>query len=279
MFRTSIIIIFVVVVGKSNQKNSKDQESSMIDIIDLTYPTTWEGLSDFYGAMEKRWKICVNCGIPGLGTAIHMGHTSYEGSVKPAVIPTEYLLTRLEIIDVSYLAKLDPDLSLSLDVARQWSILKRDPKESTLLLFKFGWKQTSTKRQCVCRIPGISYELADWIASNLSHVVGIGTDAPTLETHETRELSARTVSNVLGKSGIYIIANVHLRKRLPAHSCMSIAMPLKLLEAHYVPTRLTAFCPSRKTDRKATIALMNKPLPLHIQKSRMFEVNLNEILN
>lgn len=64
-------------------------------------------------------------------------------------------------------------------------------------------------------ITGLSYELASWIAANLSHVVGVATDAPTLESDQTREMTSYTVSNILAKSGIYMIENVNLRKRLP----------------------------------------------------------------
>ncbi|OWR53253.1 Kynurenine formamidase [Danaus plexippus plexippus] len=161
-------------------------------------------------------KICINCGIPGLGTGLHLEHLGSTGSMQPAVIPSEYLVTRLSIIDVSYLAKSNPSLVLSLDVALQWPVLKYDPLEPTLVLFKFGWSASNQlKRRCVCKIPGLSYELADFIASNLSHVVGVATDAPTLESDQTRELTKHTVSNVLGRSGVYMIENVHINGRIP----------------------------------------------------------------
>lgn len=62
---------------------------------------------------------------------------------------------------------------------------------------------------------GLSYELAEWIAANLSHVVGVATDAPTFESEQTREFASRTVSNVLGRSGIYMIENVNFRRKVP----------------------------------------------------------------
>lgn len=64
-------------------------------------------------------------------------------------------------------------------------------------------------------LPGLSYELAEWIAANLSHVVGVATDTPTFESEQTREFASRTVSNVLGRSGIYMIENVHFRRKMP----------------------------------------------------------------
>ncbi|XP_045448975.1 uncharacterized protein LOC123657476 [Melitaea cinxia] len=261
----------------SSKRYLDDQDLSIIHVFDLTHPTTWSSVKDYYGAIEKNWKICVNCGIPGLGTGIHLEHAGASGSMQPAIIPSEYLITRLEIVDVSYLSKQDLNFVLTLDVALQWTTLKYDPREPTLVLFKFGWTDTNQNRKCVCKIPGLSYELAEWIAANLSHVVGVATDAPTLESDQTRELTARTVSNVLGKSGVYMIENVNIRRRLPERGCMTIAMPLKLLEASYVPTRLTALCPPRHSDRRVSVAL-KKQTQTH-SASRDEDVDLNEIFN
>ncbi|XP_026487000.2 uncharacterized protein LOC113394044 [Vanessa tameamea] len=253
-----------------------DEDLSIIDVFDLTNPTTWKELNEYYSAIDRNWKICVNCGIPGLGTGIHLEHTGASGSMQPAVIPTEYLLTRLEVIDVSYIAKLERDLTLTLDVALQWPILKHDPREPTLILFKFGWTETNLKRKCICKIPGLSYELAEWIAANLSHVVGVATDAPSLESEQTREMTTRTVSNVLGRSGVYMIENVNLRRSLPERGCMAIVMPLKMLETSYVPTRLAALCPAH-SDGLVNIALRRTS---HGQtSSRVNEVDLYEIMN
>ncbi|XP_047529759.1 uncharacterized protein LOC125065943 [Vanessa atalanta] len=253
-----------------------DEDLSIIDVFDLTNPTTWKELNDYYSAIDRNWKICVNCGIPGLGTGIHLEHTGASGSMQPAIIPTEYLLTRLEVVDVSYIAKMDRDLTLTLDVALQWPILKHDPREPTLILFKFGWTDTNLKRKCICKIPGLSYELAEWIAANLSHVVGVATDAPSLESEQTREMTTRTVSNVLGKSGVYMIENVNLRRSLPERGCMAIVMPLKMLETSYVPTRVAALCPAH-SDGLVNIALRRAS---HGQtSSRVNEVDLYEIMN
>ncbi|XP_068631537.1 uncharacterized protein [Battus philenor] len=234
---------------------------------------------DYYGAIEKHWRICVNCGIPTLGTAIHLEHAGSTASMQPAVIPTEYLLTRLEIIDLTALTKSHQGV-VTLEMALQWSVLKHDPREPTLLLFKFGWKRTITyKRRCVCKIPGLSYELAEWIAANMSHVVGVATDAPSLESEQTREFTSRTIANVLGKSGIYMIENVNIKRKIPERGCMTIAMPLKMLSVNYVPTRLTAFCPSQKTDQHVAIALKKPTFTTQIVESRVYDVNLDEILN
>ncbi|CAH2106759.1 unnamed protein product [Euphydryas editha] len=260
-----------------SSKRYLDEQEHTIHVFDLTHPTTWNKIKEYYGAIEKHWKICVNCGIPGLGTGIHLEHTGASGSMQPAIIPSEYLITRLEIVDVSYLSKEDLNFVLSLDVALQWSTLKYDPREPTLILFKFGWTDTNQNRKCVCKIPGLSYELAEWIAANLSHVVGVATDAPSLESDETRELTTRTISNVLGKSGVYMIENVNIRRRLPERGCMAMAMPLKLIEASYVPTRLTAFCPPRHSDLRVSIAL--KKQSRASTASRDKDVDLNEILN
>lgn len=60
---------------------------------------------------------------------------------------------------------------------------------------------------------------------------------------------------------------------------MALAMPLKLLNVAYVPTRLTAFCPSAKTDLSVVVAL-RKGVLSHTQlpNSRVYDVNLDEIL-
>lgn len=64
----------------------------------------------------------------------------------------------MAIIDVSTLTTLNPSVVLTLDVALQWAALKHDPKEPTLLLFKFGWTEVDNShinvRTCVCKIPG-----------------------------------------------------------------------------------------------------------------------------
>ncbi|CAH2038033.1 unnamed protein product, partial [Iphiclides podalirius] len=265
--------------GGSFDSKRMDEELSIIDVFDLTTPTTWKDLMDYYGAIEKHWRICVNCGIPTLGTAIHLEHTSSTGSMQPAVIPTEYLLTRLEVIDMTPITRVHQGAVVSLEQALQWSALKHDPREPTLLLFKFGWKRTVTyKRRCVCKIPGLSYELAEWIAANLSHVVGVATDAPSLESEQTREFTTRTIANVLGKSGIYMIENVNIRRKIPDRGCMTIAMPLKMLSANYVPARLTAFCPSQKTDQHVAIALKKASYTAQIVESRVYDVKLEEML-
>ncbi|XP_034830779.2 uncharacterized protein [Maniola hyperantus] len=234
-------------------------------------------MAEYYEAVEKHWKICLNCSIPGLGTGIHLEYSS-SGSMQPAAIPTEYLLTRLAIIDVSYLATVNPALVLSLEVALQWTVLKHDPHQPTLVLFKFGWKEVNQQRKCVCKIPGLSYELAEYIAANLSHVVGVATDAPTLESEHTREMTSRTVSNVLARNGVYMIENVYLRKRIPDHGCMTIAMPLKMLEASYVPCRLTAFCAAQHSDRHVSIAL-KRVASSAPATSRRNQVQLEELLD
>ncbi|CAG9786395.1 unnamed protein product [Diatraea saccharalis] len=222
----------------------------------------------------------MNCGIPGLGTAMHLDYLNEPGTTYPAVIPTEFLLTRLTVIDVRSLTKISPSLTLTLDVALQWLALKHDPKEPTLLLFKFGWKDyNSRKRTCVCKIPGLSYDLAEWIAANLSHVIGVATDAPTLESDQTREFTTRTITNVLGKSGIYMIENVNVKTKIPDSGCMAIAMPLMLLHSNYVPTRLTAFCPTHQTDKRVTIALKKADvISKKRNPSRVYDVNLEEIM-
>ncbi|CAK1595780.1 unnamed protein product [Parnassius mnemosyne] len=279
-FYITLIVEMCLLYGGSLDSKHLDEELSVIDVFDLTTPTTWKDLMDYYGAIEKHWRICVNCGIPTLGTAIHLEHAGSTGSMQPAVIPTEYLLTRLEVIDMTSLVKNHQSAVVTLDIALQWTALKYDPREPTLILFKFGWKRTiAYKRRCVCKIPGLSYELAEWIAANLSHVVGVATDAPSLESEQTREFTTRTVANVLGKSGIYMIENVNLRRKIPERGCMTIAMPLKMLSANYVPTRLTAFCPSQKTEQHVAIALKKASYTTQIVESRVYDVNLEEILN
>ncbi|XP_049869196.1 uncharacterized protein LOC126368970 isoform X2 [Pectinophora gossypiella] len=226
----------ILIIEVNGHANTKYEE--IIDVIDLSHPTTLSILAEFYGAVEKRWKICMNCGIAGLGTAMHLEHeVSSSNSMYPAVIPTEYLITRLAVIDVSTLVKLNSNLVLSLEVALQWPVLRADPKEPTLLLFKFGWKAHGgkTARTCVCKIPGISFELAEWIAGNLTHVVGVATDTPTLESEQTREFNTKTIANILGKSGVYMIENVNIRRSLPDNiRCI-----------YWLPSRYIAPCAAR----------------------------------
>ncbi|KAM3955561.1 LOW QUALITY PROTEIN: uncharacterized protein ACR2FA_010520 [Aphomia sociella] len=216
-------------------------------------------------------KICFNCGVPGLGTSMHLDHANMAGSMHPATKPPEFLLTRLIIIDVSHMSQLNPNLVLTLDVALQIP-LKHDPHEPTLLFF--GWKYTPKSiKSCTCNIPGLSYELAEWIATNLTHVVGVATNTPTLESQQTQELNNRTIAYILGKRGVYMIENV-MKSKID-RGCMSIAMPLKM-HIHYVPTRLTAFCPS-KTDQ--VMMALRKIGDLKKTPSTVYDVNLDEILN
>ncbi|CAH3998606.1 unnamed protein product [Pieris brassicae] len=256
----------------------EDEDLPIIEIYDLSHPTTWKEMMEFYEAVNNGWKICVNCGIPGLGTGFHLEHTVRPGTMQPSIIPTEYLLTRLAVIDLTSITKTIPTLVLSLEAALQWIVLRHDPREPTLLLFNFGWKSKSKRRQCICQIPGLSYDLAEYIATNLSRVVGVATDAPSLESEETREMTSRTVSNVLGRNGVYIIENVNIKRKIPERGCMSLAMPLKMLEAAYVPTRLTVFCPSQKTDRFVTIALKKRGEIIEFIKADK-DVDLAEIMN
>ncbi|KAJ2939239.1 hypothetical protein O0L34_g8552 [Tuta absoluta] len=239
--------LLVVVTVRVAARKVADATQQIVDVVDLTHPTSVHAVAKFYGAVDRSMKICINCGVPGLGTTMHLEQeTSSSQAVYPAVIPTEYLLTRLAIVDVSSLIRTQPALVLSLDVALQWPVLRRDPIVPTLLLFKFGWhtEPDPAPRSCVCKIPGMSFELAEWIAANLTRVVGVATDAPTLESEETRQFNTRTVASILGKSGVYMIENVKIRKQLPERGCMAVAMPLKMLHSNYVPSRLTAFCPS-----------------------------------
>lgn len=59
---------------------------------------------------------------------------------------------------------------------------------------------------------------------------------------------------------------------------MSLALPLKMLEAAYVPTRLTVFCPTRKTDRFVTLALKKPEETMELVKADK-DVDLAEIMN
>ncbi|KAI5631430.1 hypothetical protein NE865_15862 [Phthorimaea operculella] len=173
----------------------------------------------------------------------------------------------LVIADVSALVKREPALVLSLDMALQWPVLRRDPPAPTLLLLKFGWSAAPdpAPRSCVCKIPGMSFELAEWIAANLTRVVGVATDAPTLESEQTREFNTRSVAGILAKSGVYMMENVYIRKQLPERGCMAVAMPLKLQHSNYVPSRLTAFCPSPEGDVKEVKGAFYKQVVMSIR--------------
>ncbi|XP_053607297.1 uncharacterized protein LOC128673466 [Plodia interpunctella] len=276
---TLIVVYFLInsCLGTFERPLSKDQ--TKIAVLDLTKPTTWSELSEYFLAVEKHWKICVNCGIPGLGTSMHLDKFGADGGgTYPAVIPPEFLLTRLKVIDVSKIAKQDHNFVLTLNIAMQWMAVKRDPAEPTLLLFKFGWfAPPGNKRGCACSIPGISFELAQWIAGNLSHVVGVATDCPTVESHETREFSTRTIANVLGRSGVYMIESVRVHKKVPEQGCMTLALPLKMLHSVYVPTRLVAFCPTKLTDQRVVIGLRKSDITEFI--NRESDINLEDIMS
>ncbi|KAJ8727887.1 hypothetical protein PYW08_016272 [Mythimna loreyi] len=277
-------IFFVTIIVEITQHIQCLSETRGIEVVDLTSPTTWKDMSKYYGAVENHWKVCVNCGAPQLGTAFHMEHFGSQlGSMQPAVVPTEYLLSRLLIVDLTTLTEINPAVVLTLDVALQWSALKHDPVEPTLLFFRFGWKEEDNRKintkTCSCKVPGLSFELAEWIAANLSRVIGVATDTPTFESEQTREFSSRTVARVLGRSGIYMIENVHYRKKMPEQGCMAITMPLKLLNAGYAPTRLTAFCPTTRTDLSVVLGLMKIVPQEAAPNSRLYDVNLDEILN
>ncbi|KAI8435583.1 hypothetical protein MSG28_003860 [Choristoneura fumiferana] len=275
-----VLAIFALHLGKGLTRNPIDDDLQVIQVFDLTHPTTWKDLTEYFNALERQWKICYNCGFPGIGTGMHLEFSGPADSMQPAIIPSEYLLTRLVVIDVTSITKINPDLALSLEVARQWIAVKQDPTEPTLLVFKFGWTEQQPyykRNKCICRIPGLSYELAQWIAANLSHVVGVATDAPSLESEETRELTTRTVANLLGRSGIYMIENVNLRRKIPETGCMAIAMPLKMLSATYVPTRLTCFCPPYHSAERVVLA-QRKPQRTRDQ-NRLYDINLDEMLN
>ncbi|KAJ8730359.1 hypothetical protein PYW07_017397 [Mythimna separata] len=277
-------ILLVTIITQMSQRMKCISESKSIDLFDLTKPTTWRAMSRYYGAIEKHWKIpCNTCGTPHLGTGFHMGYTGSMGSMQPAIVPTEYLLSRLLVVDVSALTEHNPAMVLTLDVALQWPALKHDPIEPTLLFFKFGWKEADSwkinMKTCNCKVPGLSFELAEWIAANLSHVIGVATDTPTFESAQTRESSSTTVSKLLGMSGIYMIENVLYRKNMPEQGCLAITMPLKLLNAGYAPTRLTAFCPNSRSDRSVVLGLTKIDLHEKMPNSRLYDVNLDEILS
>ncbi|XP_075973371.1 uncharacterized protein LOC142974760 [Anticarsia gemmatalis] len=288
MYENLLALFMIVLKARATFSGRGIDLQDKIDVVDMTKPTAWQDMSMYYGAMEKHWKMCINCGTPSLGTGMHLEHSETTGSMHPAVIPSEYLLSRLTVIDVTGVTVNNPTLVLTLDVALQWMALKHDPKEPTLLLFRFGWPEHQNKQinvgTCVCKVPGLSYELAEWIAANLSHVVGVATDAPTFESEQTREFASRTVSNVLGRSGIYMIENVNYRRKVPEQGCLALAMPLKLLNSVYVPTRLTAFCPAlgtnRQTDKHVVMALRkDTQTQTRMPNSRVYDVNLDEILS
>jgi hypothetical protein len=69
-----------------------------------------------------------------------------------------FFLSLVSVIDITTLTKKNPSYVLTLDVALQWLPLKHDPKEPTLLLFKFGWVEDPyMKKTCVCKIPGNNF--------------------------------------------------------------------------------------------------------------------------
>ncbi|XP_047995584.1 uncharacterized protein LOC125233572 [Leguminivora glycinivorella] len=187
-----------------------------IDLFDLSHPVRWKDMQNVYLeiAAQTQWQVCYNCGFPEMGTSIHYQYHGWN-AMKPAAIPLNNLLTRLIVIDVSSLAKSDPNLVLSLDDARRFLSVENGPFRPTILLFKFGWHDHPSYGldfKCFCQIPGISFDLAAWIAVQLSHVVGVATDAPSLESEETRNATAKTVSALFGKSGVFMIENVDARR-------------------------------------------------------------------
>ncbi|KOB74794.1 putative cyclase [Operophtera brumata] len=147
---------------------------------------------------------------------MHLGHTASLEVIHPASIPPEYLSTQLAIIDVSSHTELNEEFILTLDVALQFMVLKHDPRDPTLVLFKFGWKEEDSMRRTI----SCTYE-----------------------------------------------------------GCMSIAAPLKLVHANYVPTRLTAFCPSTKTEQGHVSLTLKKNTIGQASKSRLYDVNLDEIMS
>ncbi|XP_063381236.1 uncharacterized protein LOC134667746 [Cydia fagiglandana] len=221
----------------------------VVDIFDLSHPVSWKDLVNTYEEINaphnKQWQICYNCGFPEMGTAIHYQYYGWN-ALKPAAIPINNLLTRLRVLDLSYITKSDPNVVLTLDEARRFLTVEQGPFRPTILLFKFGWPDNPSyglNYKCYCQMPGISFELAAWIAVNLSHVVGVATDAPSLESEETRNTTGKTVSALFGKSGVYMIENVDARRNLPGEGCMALVTPTKLIDGNFVPARFTAFCP------------------------------------
>ncbi|XP_063361817.1 uncharacterized protein LOC134650814 [Cydia amplana] len=226
-----------------------------VDIFDLTHPVVWKDMLNIYEEINttqlKQWQLCFNCGFPEMGTAIHYQYFGWN-ALKPGAIPVQKLLTRLIVIDISSLTKSDPNFVLTLDDARRWLTVEQGPFRPTLLLFKFGWADHPSyglNYKCYCQMPGISFGLAAWIAVNLSHVVGVATDTPSLESEETRNATAKTVSALFGKSGVYMIENVDARRNLPEKGCMALVSPMKVLDGNFVPCRFTAFCPRRRQDK------------------------------
>ena len=61
---------------------------------------------------------------------------------------------------------------------------------------------------------------------------------------------------------------------------MALAMPLKLLNVAYVPTRVTAFCPTTHSDLSVVMALKKDvQSQSRLPHSRVYDVNLDEILS
>ncbi|XP_061713559.1 uncharacterized protein LOC133522292 [Cydia pomonella] len=257
-----LLLIFLRILGEGVIGHIMNPS---VDIFDLSHPVLWKDMQNIYEeiATHKQWQVCFNCGFPEMGTAIHYQYYGWN-AVKPAAIPIQNLLTRLVVIDLSSITKSDPNHVLTLDDARRWLAVEQGPFQPTLILFKFGWADHPSyglNYKCFCQMPGIGFDLAAWIAVNLSHVVGVATDAPSLESEETRNGTAKTVSVLLGKSGVYMIENVDARRKLPEKGCMALVSPLKLLDGNFVPTRLTAFCPRRHHDKVEIIMAPRINLP------------------
>lgn len=75
---------------------------------------------------------------------------------------TTILLFLVTVIDLTGMTAINPTIVLTLDVALQWAALKHDPREPTLLLFRFGWTEEDNNnmniRSCTCKVPGESNE-------------------------------------------------------------------------------------------------------------------------
>ncbi|GBP05514.1 Kynurenine formamidase [Eumeta japonica] len=102
-------------------------------------------------------------------------------------------------------------------------------------------------------LPGLSVEVAEWIATTYKNVVGVGVDVPSVDPASSVDYGAR---KILLDAGLYILENVKMDDYIPEASCTALVMPAKHRRRETGGVRLTAICPRQR--------LLTTPRPSYI---------------
>ncbi|SDR96785.1 cyclase family protein [Gramella sp. MAR_2010_147] len=255
-------LIFLLILFFGFNISAQDLSSEEIEIIDLTYAFSnetiyWVTAREFNleevakGKTEKGFYYSAN----NFSTAEH-GGTHIDAPIhfaenKQSVdeIPLDQLIGTGIKIDVSKMARQNPDYRIRIEDLKQWEQTNGIIPEKSIVLFETGFgkfypnakKYLGTDKRGPeavkeLHFPGLSKEAAEWLIAN-RNIKAVGLDTASIDYGQSTNFDTHVM---LMTHNIPAFENVAHLEKLPATGFQIIALPIKIKGGSGGPLRIIA---------------------------------------